>query len=506
MTTYQKFKNLNIIHSAIGLEQSDTDVTYYCTPKDAEIIGWAGVDGIHYCTIPKFCEMIFAVSPMNFGDCIHPIARNFKDLLRLLLSCGSMDALEQCYAWDEEQFKAFLIDCPTTEEQQAILDTLQEEFSLEPIEDAFAYVKKLQAEFDLSQIPYTEDYYDPDMNAAASVKPTEWKVTYGGGFWENEGNAGVEVPINKSFYWGEEKWYIPSVYICDKGLVIDYFMEADPEEIKKFIDKWDLFNEARHRYTKEQQELIRREHPLNVSFDGHITLNGQELQSDRGCGVSWLTKACLPQGSCSDAETELILEHYGLDTERAWSIHRCSYRWGEANVLDIQSLTVRMERQRENISGQHFKTPAVGESISLTHPLTGRVYTLTVHEVEQQELPERAFRDPDMEYPSHYLAMSYSLEPDISGRNFMIQDYAKGDRPRQKKRDPNEFAPVAFCDAAVIGVIGGADDSAAVAMGQSAPKLHAACSSLHFEHITDGVEWHLIVSEKLMEDVAVTLV
>lgn len=68
MTTYQKFKKLNIRHSAIGLEQSDTDVTYYCTPRDAAIIGWAGVDGIHYCTIPEFGEMIFAVSPMNFGD------------------------------------------------------------------------------------------------------------------------------------------------------------------------------------------------------------------------------------------------------------------------------------------------------------------------------------------------------------------------------------------------------------------------------------------------------
>lgn len=164
MTTYQKFKKLNIRHSAIGLEQSDTDVTYYCTPRDAAIIGWAGVDGIHYCTIPEFGEMIFAVSPMNFGDCVHPIAHSFEDLLRLLLSCGSMDALEQCYAWDEEQFKAFLIDCPATEEQQSVLDVLRTEFRLVPLEDAFAYVKKLQAEFDLSQIPYTEEYYDPDTD------------------------------------------------------------------------------------------------------------------------------------------------------------------------------------------------------------------------------------------------------------------------------------------------------------------------------------------------------
>lgn len=506
MTMYQKFKNLNIRHSAIGLEQSDNDVTYYCTPKDAEIIGWAGVDGIHYCTIPEFGEMILAVSPMNFGDCVHPIARSFEDLLRLLLSCADMAALEQCYAWDEEQFKAFLIDCPATKEQQSVLDTLQKEFSLEPIEDTFAYVKKLQAEFDLSQIPYTEDYYDPDMNAAAPSRPKEWKVTYDGGCWGNEGNAGVEFPIGKTFYWGEEKWCIPSAYSCDKGLVIDYFMEADPVQIKAFIDKWDLHHEERNHYTKEQQEQIQREHPLNVSFHGHLCLNGRELQSDHGCGLVWLTDDCQPYGCCRDAEAQSALEHYGLDMDRAWAIHRWSYRWGETNGLDIQSLAVRMERQRENISGQHFKTPAVGESISLTHPLTGQIYTLTVYEVEPQELPEHAFNDPNMEYPSHYLAMSYSLEPDVSGRGFMIQDCAEGDRPRQRKRDPNELAPVAVCGAAVIGVIGGADGPTAVIMGQSTPKLHAACSSLHFEPIADEVEWRMIVSEKLMDDVAVILI
>jgi len=43
-------------------------------------------------------------------------------------------------------------------------------------------------------------------------------------------------------------------------------------------------------------------------------------------------------------------------------------------------------------------------------------------------------------------------------------------------------------------------------MGQSAPKLHAACSSLHFKPIADEVEWRVIFSEKLMEDVDVTLI
>ena len=42
--------------------------------------------------------MVFSISPSAFpGENVHPIAKNFEDLLRLLLACGSMDAIEQTY-------------------------------------------------------------------------------------------------------------------------------------------------------------------------------------------------------------------------------------------------------------------------------------------------------------------------------------------------------------------------------------------------------------------------
>jgi hypothetical protein len=167
MNTFKRFQKLNINHGCLGIQQLKYYEHYYCTPKDAVIIGSSGVDGIHCCTIPEFGDMIFAVSPMNFGDCVHPIARNFEDLLRLLLTCVDMAALEQCYTWDEKQFKAFLIDYPATKEQQNVLDAIRKEFGMEPMADAFTYVKQLQAEFDLSRITYTVDYYDPHMNPAA---------------------------------------------------------------------------------------------------------------------------------------------------------------------------------------------------------------------------------------------------------------------------------------------------------------------------------------------------
>ena len=168
----QEFAELNIDLSPLGFDLNGEFEYYYCTPKNAHIIASSGVDGIHYCTVPEFGEIIFAVSPMNFGECVHPIARSFAELLRLLLHCVDVAALEQCYAWDEEQYKAFLADCPATKEQQAVLDEIKSKCRLEPITDSFKYVKKLQAEFDLSQISYTEDYYDPDMNAAAPDMPS----------------------------------------------------------------------------------------------------------------------------------------------------------------------------------------------------------------------------------------------------------------------------------------------------------------------------------------------
>ena len=65
MTTYQKFKKLKIDFSAIEFEQAGNEDKYFCTPIGAHLIGRAGVDGIHYCTVRGQGEMVFAVNPTN---------------------------------------------------------------------------------------------------------------------------------------------------------------------------------------------------------------------------------------------------------------------------------------------------------------------------------------------------------------------------------------------------------------------------------------------------------
>lgn len=94
--THKKINEYNIDLSSLGIVADEDAPLYFCTPKGARVIGWAGVDGIHYCFVRGFSDMVFAISPMNLpGNYVHPVARNFTDFLQLLLACGDAAALEQ---------------------------------------------------------------------------------------------------------------------------------------------------------------------------------------------------------------------------------------------------------------------------------------------------------------------------------------------------------------------------------------------------------------------------
>ena len=497
----KSFKKAKIDLSLLGFDMNGDFELYYCTPKKAQIIASSGVDGIHYCTIPQFGEIIFAVSPMNFGDCVHPIARSFEDLLRLLLHCGDIAALEQCYAWDEEQYKAFLIDNPVTEKQQAVLDEIKSKFSLEPISDSFAYVKELQTEFDLSQISYTEDYYDPEMNAAAPEVPTEWAVYYEHEFWNRnaKGKPGEEIVLNKTFSWGDEIWHIPAVYSCSKGLVIDFCVEIQPEKEKAFIDKWYPVIENDANIINELREQIEQENPMEVAFRPHLHVNGKEIIATHGISISWIPENCLPDGSIREIESKEVIKHYGLDESQGWVFYRWSCPWSTKRKPEIKSISVKLERELVTIQGIHFKNPSVGDVISFVHPIHGTEHKLTVLAYEKQEFPRQGFQHEEYEFPTLHTAMTYTLEPELPGRNFQVQDCIQNEQPKRKPR--NQFEPQANYDACAIAIIGGADGPTAffVSGGQNLEQ-HRALSALRFEH-ADDIEWKIVFREKLMEDI-----
>ena len=57
--TYTEFKRMHIDLGALGAEGGRNAVRYTCTPKGAKIFGWAGVDGIHFCTVKLWGDHLF---------------------------------------------------------------------------------------------------------------------------------------------------------------------------------------------------------------------------------------------------------------------------------------------------------------------------------------------------------------------------------------------------------------------------------------------------------------
>lgn len=503
MKIYQKMKKQNFNFAAIGLEQRECEGTYFCTPKGANIIGWAGVDGIHYCTIRGFGEMIFAVSPMNLpGEYVHPIAKNFEELLGLLISCGSMDAIEQAYRWDLEQFETYLKDNQPSETFALAVQEIQERFGISAIEQPYFYLKELQGSFEYGRIKYTEDYYDEDLNPGMELEPEEWKVTFDGDFHRNRGRAGKEIAVKKSFVWGKEKWYIPAIYACKEGLIADFCKETDCDTMKAFLDKWNL-PEAMYQYSEEQQEMIRNENPGNAEFTPLLFLNGKQLQWKHSYGDSWIPESCLEEECYRGTGAKKALDYYGLDLNHGWTIRRFAFSWATKNKPTIKTLNLLMQRDPETIYGMHFVLPSEQEKIVFNHPVTGEEYTLSIQEFEFQQMKQSHFQNDTMEYPEHFAVMTYTIEPEISGRDFMLRDCNDGDHPRLKNPDPNEFSPVGV---SAVGIIGGADGPTVVFMANgTSAKLRTACSSLYFEK-PESIEWHMEFQVKTMEDIAVKII
>ena len=90
--------------------------------------------------------MVFAVNPETCVDrYVYPLAMNFKDFLRLILSCGSTTAVEQIIGWSKEQFEHFVVskDNAIHPEQQKVLDVIKASLKLKPIDEPMSYVRLL---------------------------------------------------------------------------------------------------------------------------------------------------------------------------------------------------------------------------------------------------------------------------------------------------------------------------------------------------------------------------
>ena len=164
----KRFQALDIDFSAIGLMPQE-NFAYFCTPVNAEYVGWVGCDGIHFILLPGD-ERVFCVDPAmgEEGKFVLPVAGDFRECLSFVVFCRDANPLSQIWWMDEARFRQLLREdaeqtWPGCEEyftrKNAALSAIARAFDLVPA-DPFETVKALQAGFDPSVLKFSDEYYD----------------------------------------------------------------------------------------------------------------------------------------------------------------------------------------------------------------------------------------------------------------------------------------------------------------------------------------------------------
>ena len=238
--------------------------------------------------------------------------------------------------------------------------------------------------------------------------------------------------------------------------------------------------------------LIRLDEKISDSFR-------EESYSDRGCSTAYVPI----RYEIDKLEWEPILDYYNLDRASCWVIQRSCYPWIDGQPMEIVTLEVTMKHQPMFVPGETFETRVTGEVHTFQNPTTGTAHTLTVQEFEAKEMDIKFPGLKDREYPSHHIAMTFALEPELSQTEFSITDSLQSDEPRVIPGCTSESKSK---EAEAIGIIGGADGPTAIVMGtpKSKGQLHAAVSRFCFEPF-DSVKWQLSFKEKQIKEKTIEL-
>lgn len=473
--TFQKFLRAGVDLSPLGFELRADAAPYFCTPKGARILGWAGVDGIHYCTVRGSGSRIFAVSPMNAApEYVHPIAESFEDFLRLLLACGDAAALEQSWQWDEAQFSAFLNENPPTAEQKAALSELSRRMQLTPMPEPWRYLHALQASFPPAEKPSPSPARREAFDCDLLLSP------------RSRGRFREELALEKSFDWVGRHWLVPAAYVCGKGLAIDFCMRVEADELRAFMQKWKLSpeNDDCAAFSQEEQLLLDAENPLALSFTPALTVNGKTLNVSKSASASF--HPCFP-----DRETPLapLMRRYHLSDAFGWVVTCAWFPWDGRRPAAIHSIELSLRRTPATLPGPHFTVRAPGDAFRFTHPYTGTQHTLTALSLEARTLPETTF---GRGFPTHFTLLRYALDPEPA-EPVLISDTRESDRP---------VRPETIEGSSSVRVIGGADGPTALFVSGGA---HTACSALRFSPDSRDIEWSVAFEASPRDDFSLSL-
>ena len=466
---YQKFRNSSLDTSPLGLYSGSVSSNSVFTPSGARIIAWSGHDGIHFCQVKDFGEMVFAVDPgAPPGDCIHPVALDLLDFLGLVYACKDALIIARAYQWSSCRFMELVNGIRPGMKTKSVLRALQNTYHPPVIEDPYRYIAEIQKDFDYGRIPLHQDYFE-----WCPIRPgtPKWDVGFGTGFAEycEKGKAGQELAVGRTFQWHGESWCVPAVYLCENGIVVDSYLEVPQSQMRTFMEKWGS-TQTEH-MSIEGQMQFRLENPLSVETKSTLLVNGKLTPPRKSFLRSW--------NPITDNtwNARRVLEHYGLDREKGYLLRReCFLRKGKNPPIRTMELTLIADPV--SVPGQRFVAPKAGESMTFTHPATEDEHELTVLSLTREAL------DPNFlsNHPCCYTRLIFSLEPPISKEWFSVVDCDPGDSWQGRRDGP----------------------STAALTDKIPDNGHCAVSSLRYTP-AEQITWRMIFRQKLREDILIRL-
>lgn len=340
------------------------------------------------------------------------------------------------------------------------------------------------------------------------------------GNYMKQKKAGKAIPVNKEFVWDEEKWKILSLYDCKEGIVMDFYKELDPEEIRKFRIKWkDEISgyEDDFEFSEEMFEQLQEENPGECNVTPKMFVYGKELQSHGGCSTCYYPDSVFMENGKLDEEAyeynpeaEELIKEYELNSDMAYIIFRWCFTWNKEwivrknNKYSLSDIQVKFEADYINKAGQTFHLNRKEESFSFINSINKKEYQITFKEPIQMKMDEEQFKkmktreDRDYHYPTYYEIVPYKITPDLTEENYFIRPKVKGDNPVLIEDNRKE-------DMSIQMISGVADGPTSVFLcHRPAPGEKEVMSPLYFKP-TEVRDYEIVFRVKQKKDIEINL-
>ena len=453
MSIYQKFKNSCLDLTILGLEDEST-FTSSRIPENARVLSRLVGSSVCFCQISDQGDTVFTFDPNALpGEQLIPVAEDIPHFIGLLICCPDAALIAGAYQWSSLRLKERIANIALSMKAQSVIRALTNTYQPPVIEDPVAMMKQLRSEL-------------PDASQQG-----HWKVGFDKDFVRtcDAGQCGKELVLNRKLTTGNRTWHVPSVYLCDGGIVVDAYLAVSPEKLTDYRSKWaNRSNETLSLADKLQRQL---DDPMSAAVSGILSVNDKLLRCKRSFTATWD-----PMGD-NTAKERSILNHYGLDYDQGYLFRRyCFVRKGKHP--QIRSMQLTLEAIPVMVPEESFTVTKDGEQFTFRHPSTGLQHRFTAVAISQEALNPNFLTN----HPCFYSRLTYALEPSISPENFTVVDCDPGDQWEGYQDDP----------------------AALIYANRKPDRGRYALSSVHYEP-KDPIRWRMLIRRKLHPDIQMNL-